>query len=148
MLCITKKKCVLSNNYAFTLLEALMGMIVLSVLMILICQMVIVLNTNMQSYYNKRQDILFIMQTNREVLSSKHITSSGSVMTFQKIDGEVVTYSLKNNEVVRQVDGSGYEVVLSNVEAIEFYQKGNNHYMNVTHINSEEQTYYICQTYY
>lgn len=145
---IITKKSALLNNRAFTLLEALMGMIVLSVLMMLICQMVIVLNTNMQSYYNKRQDVLFIMQTNREVLSSKLITASGDTLSFKKIDGETVTYTLKENEVIRQVDGSGYEVVLSNVEAINFYQKGKYYYMDVTHINTELQTYFICYPYY
>lgn len=133
----------LNDRKGFTLLEALMGMFVMSVLFLLILQMVMVLNDNMISYYNKRQDVLFVMQANRDILKAKNIKIDDNILVFETYEGDEVSYSQSGDEIVRKVNNEGYEVVLSNIDYVNFYMANDKIYAEVKHKNEEEKNIFI-----
>lgn len=138
----------IKNNKGFTLLEGLMGMFVMSVLVMLILQMVLVLNDTMISYYNKRQDTLFIMQANRDFFKSQNTYVKDNILYFETYDKETITYEKSEDKIIRQVNNAGYEVILSNIESAKFYEENNKFYLEVKHNNEQEKILYIGTNYF
>lgn len=123
-------------------------MFVMSVLVMLILQMVLVLNDTMISYYNKRQDTLFIMQANRDFFKSQNTYVKDNILYFETYDKETITYEKSEDKIIRQVNNAGYEVILSNIESAKFYEENNKFYLEVKHNNEQEKILYIGTNYF
>ena len=111
-----------NKKNAFTILEALMGLMVMGVIAVLILQMVLIIANTTSDQFNHRQSILFITQFQRDLLATEHITIESENVRLEKHNEEVVYYGLRVNKIIRAHSNSllGGEVVLTNIEELKF----------------------------
>lgn len=116
---IAKRLCVLKDKKGFTLLEAMMGIFIMSVIALLILQVILVVSKNDLSGRNIRQLNLFTMQIQADFLSSYDVEVENEKLNFDQPDN-IVTYKMKNNKLLRQVNSKGSETALMNISKIKF----------------------------
>ncbi len=131
-----RKKFVFNNN-GFTLLEALLGLFVMAILVLLIMQATLLLNSIMYDNYNSRQTVLFSIQTNRDIFAAKDIYTTNQQLVIDKYSGDQVTYLEKNNKLIRKVNDKGHEIILNNVDKIYFENYHNYINMEVKFLNED-----------
>lgn len=126
------------NNRAFTLLDALMGLLVMSVLIILIVQMMELVKDNYYENPNQRQVTLFLMQVQDDLIETKGIKTENNTFSLTLYNKDVVTYSQEKNQLVRKVNDEGYEVVLNQIKEIKFWLENDIVYFSLIDENEQK----------
>ena len=141
MLLILKKLFV--SNKGFTLLEGLIGLIVMTVLMVLIMQITQVLNKTMVDQTNNKQTIVFTIQMQRDLMTAKQINIVKGNVLIELYDEDVISYKVRGNKLVRQVNNKGSETALYNIEYINFEKINSVLQVKVKYENSKKNYYQI-----
>lgn|GEM_PF-960465 len=63
---------------------------------------------------------LFLQQLQIELHETERWTADGPVLYLQKWNGDMVSFSLVKSDVIRQVNGTGYETALRHVRAVSY----------------------------
>ncbi len=129
------------NNKGFTLLEAMMGMFIMAIISVLILQMMLVVTKNMNTLKNQRQLMLFIMQIQKDLISTKKIEFeengdmklSGYKETFIEYD-----FSEKKHKILRQKNGKGSEIALYEVKNVNYSNINNLLEMEIDFIDKKK----------
>lgn len=107
---------------AFTLLEALMGLFIMSILCMLLLTF---MNINKyQQIDNKEleQITLFIIQVQKDLSNSKEAIVTKDMLTLINEEEQRITYQYDRKRLIRQVNKKGYQITLNNLDKIKFYQ--------------------------
>lgn len=111
-----------SKKNGFTMLEALMGLMIMGVLAMLILQMVLLMSKSTSDLLNERQSILYVTQIQRDLLATEHITVENNMARLEKHNEEVIYYGKRGNKIIRAHTEYliGGDVMLTNVDNLEF----------------------------
>jgi competence protein ComGF len=131
------------SNKGFTLLEGLIGLIVMTVLMVLIMQITQVLNKTMVDQTNNKQTIVFTIQMQRDLMTAKQINIVKGNVLIELYDEDVISYKVRGNKLVRQVNNKGSETALYNIEYINFEKINSVLQVKVKYENSKKNYYQI-----
>lgn len=108
------------NNKAYTLLEALLGIILLTILLSLCLNFLVILKQNNNDSANQEQLVVFLGQIQEDFLSSQTFVVNPELLSLTTYNEEEITYQKQQNRLVRQVNQAGYEIVLTDLKSIEF----------------------------
>lgn len=142
MLPVTKRRTVnrLTND-GFTMIEMLFAMVVFSLFAFLLPSMISIIPNDSKLLDERSQNIeyeLFISQLNSELQGSSYINVSDGRL-FLKYKGETIIFEQYSNNIRRLVDGKGHEIVLQQVDSVEFSEDGQA--ISIQVIDLYEQTY-------
>ncbi len=131
------------NNRGFTLLEALVG-IMLMVTLLFLCSMFLhTIKDNLDDNYEENELILFISQIQKDFLEGKSIQVNKKQITIKNYVNERITYRFTGEKLIRQVNGSGQEIALLNADEISFTKDNKVVKVNVVFENGGEYYGYL-----
>lgn len=111
----------LNNNRGFTLLEVMFTLFVLSVIVFLLPLLIKqVMYHDLVERLNEKEVEIFFMQLSKEIHSALAIQVHDDTLYITHKDGRVASYGRYGANVRRQVNGSGQERALQNIETISF----------------------------
>ena len=111
------KKFVLANK-GYTLLETLVGLIVLGVLMTLLLAMVQMMNkNNVNNYFNRNVSVI-VTKLENDFIAAKSTSLEEGKLKMELYSGDKkVTYKCQGNKLVRRVNGLGGETLIDNLDS-------------------------------
>jgi type II secretory pathway pseudopilin PulG len=121
--CPTKGNFVSKNKKnGFTILEALMGLMIMGVLAVLILQMVLLMSKSTGDLLNQRQTILYVVQLQRDLIATEHISIVNEQVKLEKHNEEIIYYGKRGNKLIRSntIYLIGGDVMLTNIGEIKF----------------------------
>ena len=107
------------NKKGFTLLEALLGIMMLTILLAFCLNFFTVIKDNKYDNGSKREMILFLGQIQEDLLEAKTISSDEEGFYLINFLDDTISYTKDDSKIVRKVNNTGYEVALNNVKNIE-----------------------------
>ncbi|MFV0287949.1 MAG: competence type IV pilus minor pilin ComGF [Mycoplasmatales bacterium] len=120
---INNKKFAL-NNQGYTLIEALMSLFIFAIVIVSLLNFLNVTKTNLDNNYNFKEVSLFFSQIQEDFLESKKIkVKSSQELILNNYLNEEIEYKYDRNRLIRQKNHKGYEIMLNNVQSLEFYTK-------------------------
>lgn len=120
MMELRKRKKFVSNNQAYSLLDALMGLFVMGFILFLLVTFITVLNDNYHTNEDLKQLNLFIMQIQEDIIDSEEIKVEQNKMSMVTYLEDSITYSIDEDKLIRKVNNSGYEILLNDLEEFQF----------------------------
>ena len=102
-----------------------------------------VLNKNMVDQTNNKQTIVLALQTQRDLMTAKDIKIVKGNVFITLFDEDIISYKLRGNKVIRQVNNKGSETILYNVEYINFEKINNVLQVKVKYEKSKKIYYQI-----
>jgi|688.fasta_scaffold313638_2 type II secretory pathway pseudopilin PulG len=113
-----------NKKNGFTILEALMGLMIMGVLAVLIMQMVLIMSKSTGELLNQRQTILYVIQMQRDLIATEHITIVNEHARLEKHNEQIIYYGKRGNKLIRAHTNNlvGGDVMLTNVGKIEFLE--------------------------
>lgn len=117
---------IFASNKGYTLIEGLVGLLIMSMIVFLILNLMNVIKFGYNDNYEDRERILFVMQSNEDFLASQEVYVQNNVVYFEYYNNITVNYKFKNNKLIRQVNNQGYEILINNLKKINFWEENNN----------------------
>lgn len=137
-------KNVLLSKDAFTLLEVLMGLFVVSVISLLMLQITILTSITNQDIEDERQLALFLMNISNELALSKSIDVNNQTLVIKPLDySDDIIYKYKNNKIIRTRNDKGSETVISGVKNAKFVKKNKKIFLDITFKNNKDYMIYV-----
>lgn len=124
---------------AFTLIDSLMALCVMSILIVILNQMVIVL-LNYDDYYQNKELIQFVINSSNDFKESKQIDIKDKNLEFMTYNDNVVTYEYKDNKIYRKVNNKGGEIMLYDIEDIKYIDKNKKIEYQIKFTNQKESS--------
>lgn len=119
------KKFALTNNLGFTMLEAIVGMLVLSVIIFLLMSLILVMNkNNINNYFNRNTATINQMMATDVDASNKLEIKLGMIILKPLNQDKKVTYQCQGKKLVRRVNGLGGETLISNLDRCHVREEG------------------------
>jgi competence protein ComGF len=126
------------KNHGFTLLTALMSLLVLCLISFLLSQTTSYLLHVSQTKPIIRRDIWnAIHQLESEAIRGTNLTTTSHQMTFI-LNGETIQYVQSGTRLIRQVNGQGFEIVLLNIKSVTFTEEAEVVTMTITDSEGNE----------
>jgi competence protein ComGF len=111
------------KNQGFTLLTALMSLLVLCVITFLLSQISSYLLHVSQTPPILRQDIWNAQhQLEAEAIKGTELRTMSHQLTFL-LNGETIQYVQSGNRLIREVNGQGFEIVLLKIKSVTFTEE-------------------------
>lgn len=147
MMNIKDKKKFVTNNQAYTLLEALMSLFIFTIVIFSLLNFLNVIETNTKNNYNFKEISLFFSQIQEDFLESKVVKIQNSQeIIFEDYVKNEIEYKYDKNRLIRQKNNKGYEIMLNKIESIEFYEKNNLIYVKVKFENIDEEYNWVINS--
>lgn len=127
----------------FTLLSMMLGLTIFMVVLILLVSVSkIMVNRFDDSLGDRKEMTLFLAQLSRELHYSQSVFSSDNQQVLYLDKGtERISYKQSNpNRLIRQVNESGYDIVLQHAKNVLFQTSGNLLSIRIT--DTDDHTYY------
>lgn len=125
------KKNLFVFNDGFTLLEALLSLFIMSFLLFLLINFSFTIKKSIHEGKEQKELTMLVAHMQEDLIESKKSSIFKNKLNLMKYNKEKVTYEFKNKELVRKVNGKGYEIVLQDIEGVAFYKKNNLIKMNI-----------------
>lgn len=117
----------MKNQNGFTLLSMMLALSIMAVSLILVVSVTKEIINRFDDQLGLKKDVfLFFSQTSLELhyAQAVHCAGSGSQLILEK-NGDQVSYQwTAAHRIIRQVNGSGYEIVLQHVSHADFVNNG------------------------
>ncbi len=132
-----KRKYVIKNN-GFTLIEALISILIMSSIIFLLFNFLLLLKSNINYDKNRSSYTTSIIHIKEDFLESKEYEIKKGNLFLNKYNNEEVSYIFDNNRLIRKVNNKGYEIMLSDVKEVSFQKENNIIYLNVLFSGDKE----------
>lgn len=136
------KKFVLANK-GYTLLETLIGLIVLGVLMTLLLAMVQMMSkNNINNYFNRNVSVIVTKLENDFIAAKSTTLDNGKLKIDQYSGDKKVTYKCQGKKLVRRVNGLGGETLIDNLDSCSISSINDKSYkINITYKKLSKELY-------
>jgi competence protein ComGF len=113
-----------SNGY--TLLTMMVALATLTIIAGLIANLALATFNHHHYESIDRKDVwLFLVQIQDDMIPGQHFSESESRLSFE-LNGDTIDYQLIGTNILRRVNGNGYEIVLKNVQNLSFKDNDQN----------------------
>ncbi|WEG14286.1 ComGF family competence protein [Pullulanibacillus sp. KACC 23026] len=133
------------NEKGYTLLYALMGLMVLCVVSLLLLQLLTFFHHVSQEPHNQSEAFyLAAHQLEQELLGGQHVQVTPTSLSFE-VNSDQIYYAATGGRLVRQVDSKGYEIVINDISSATFTM--NDGVVVMTLVDQKgraEQWHFIC----
>lgn len=137
-----KLKSVLLNNQAYTLLECIMGLFVLTIVVMMLMFMVQVMQKNNINNYFNRNTTSLINTLEADFLASKKATVTLGVLDLEVLEeNKTISYACSSSKLVRRVNYLGGETVISDLDACSISSKDDQIFIKVKYLGKEKEIY-------
>lgn len=139
----------MNDQKGYTLLSMMLALSVMMIALVLFTGLIHVLAARLQDDQGNRREIsLFFLQTAAELqlADSVQAASDHRQLVMKKGLSNIVYQKLTKQRVVRQVDGTGYEIVLQHILSAEFYSNGR--FITIKLIDNRNHQYFWTEMRY
>jgi competence protein ComGF len=129
------------NNKGFTMLEMLFAFSIFCLIIsyVPIFYKIVIHEDSLNRRLQEMEWEVFVSQVKKEIRMSDRLQISGSKLFLEK-DGRLILYEKYGDNLRRRVDFSGHEVLLQQVDSIDFKKLHNGVQMTVTDKGGREKT--------
>lgn len=108
------------NNKGFTLISSLLAISITSVTILLILSLSnFILKSNTFDQVHQRSVYIFLNQIGREIHGGVNFVCDADTLAFSNDNSEIF-YHKEGNNLIREVNLTGYDISLRNVKSIQF----------------------------
>jgi competence protein ComGF len=126
------------SEAGYTLLESMLTLILFLALISFVPGIYKVIYSTDEDVLMEQEISIFFGQAGKEIQGSLSAMIDENTLYLHQPSGKIVTYEVNQHRVIRKVDGKGFEIVLQNIEKIEFHQS---HVTISMVVQSEGQTF-------
>ncbi len=126
---------VFTTNNGYTLLEATLGLLMVSIIAMFLMQLTMVISISSASIDNTRDLTMLKMIISDDLILANHVNVINHNLVIDLVSQpsttNQITYQAQNNKLVRKKNGRGSETVLGNIYQARFSQKNNKIFLTV-----------------
>ncbi len=108
------------DDHGVTLLETILSLILFLAFVSLVPSIYHLIFSTDGSSLHQQEVSLFFEQADKEIQGSKTAEIRSNRLYLTQPSGKLITYEKNGNRVIRKVDGRGFEIILQQIEAIDF----------------------------